>query len=146
MEGASCGLPKSVAAIYRKFGHMSKLASISHASNKNDGISQASALPLPSHMNWLAEGMCQFFLVRPNFRREMARLSGNKQGMARNMGTTSTASIKWRKPAGDGTPFLVIQAIGKKEELTLDQHLTARKSDGENRHRRASSNCCSPIR
>jgi hypothetical protein len=28
--------------------------------------------------------------------------------------STSQTSIKWRKSAGDGTPFLVIQAISKK--------------------------------
>src|SRR5258708_21183270 len=33
--------------------------------------------------------------------------------------STSQASVKWRKPAGDGTPFLVIQAIGKKSSLRL---------------------------
>src|SRR5258708_2771819 len=33
--------------------------------------------------------------------------------------STSQTSVKWRKPAGDGTPFLVIQAIGKKSSLRL---------------------------
>src|SRR6266566_7216114 len=32
---------------------------------------------------------------------------------------TSQASIQWRKSAGDGTPFLVIQAISKKSILRL---------------------------
>src|SRR6266567_7986118 len=32
---------------------------------------------------------------------------------------TSQTSVKWRKPAGDGTPFLVMQAIGKKRSLRL---------------------------
>src|SRR5260370_24481808 len=33
--------------------------------------------------------------------------------------STSQTSVKWRKPAGDGTPFLVIQAISKKSSLRL---------------------------
>ena len=46
---------------------------------QNDRVSQVPALPLPSHVNKLAEQIRQFILVWPNFRLELARLSGNPQ-------------------------------------------------------------------
>src|SRR6266700_6804826 len=44
---------------------------------------------------------------------------------------TSQTSVKWRKPAGDGTPFLVIQAIGKKSILRLTSISLLKKRRGK---------------
>jgi hypothetical protein len=45
--------------------------------------------------------------------------------------STSQTSVKWRKPAGDGTPFLVIQAIGKKSSLRLTSISLLKKRRGK---------------
>ena len=46
-----------------------------------------------------------------NVRRFLRRMGGNRR---ETWESTLQTSVKWRKPAGDGTPFLVIQAIGNK--------------------------------
>src|SRR5260370_36680375 len=45
--------------------------------------------------------------------------------------STSQTSVKWRKPAGDGTPFLVIQAISKKSTLRLTSISRLEKATGK---------------
>src|SRR6266567_4355744 len=68
MLGNQCGLPESLAATYRKFGHIGKLACRAIRVTKTTERAQVSALPLPSYVNWLAGRTRRFFLTWPNFR------------------------------------------------------------------------------